>query len=699
MARGCDKVVALIGAPNVGKTTLFNAITGSSELVANWPGATVDVKMARVGIDGLNLCIVDLPGTYSVDGAGPEERVTRDFILNEKVDAVIVLVDSTNIERGLFLAIDVMELFDKVVVVLTKIDEAEARGYKIDVKELEKELGVPVIAVSALKGRGIRELIETVAKVALGEVKPRPRLGVVVAPEAAESHKKVTRILEGRGVSPRLAAWLAARLLEGSEWAWQLAGRLLGDVEEVRAIVEEESRRLREAGLDPVVAFASEKYRIASEIASRCIKGGRAELVELSRWDRVFLHPVLGPIASLGFMFLVFLATYVITTGSPLDIILDALGFHTAARLLESYNLMELVAHLMDAIASAVEHAIPNPVLARLVGEGVLSSSYGLGLVLTFMPLVVVLMAIIGALEDSGLVPRIAAGIDRFFRLFGVSGKAVFPAMISLGCNVPGVLAARVIDNPAERHAVIFAVPLIPCMARFTVLLAFAEVYFGGGLRGAVAVFFVYIVAVTAFLFTLRLASRRFGAEPEEIVLELPPVKRPSIKVVWWLTWDKIKHFLFRAGTVIVAFSIILWVLANFGPGGYLGPAAVTEKSYAVDMGKILAPYAEAVFGVNETIAWRIGFGLLGGFVAKEVFLDALAAVAPGSGGLEAYHLNPAQALSIMIAVTLYVPCVATLATMYAETRRLKLVAAALLYDFIAASVAALAVRLLATLL
>lgn len=697
-SRDCDYVVALVGAPNTGKTTLFNALTGASALVANWPGATTDVRYAKLRLDSKTVCLVDLPGTYSVNGSGPEEKVTRDFLLTQPVDAVLVIADSTNLERGLFLVLDVAEFAPRMIVVLTKIDEAEKRGIEIDVEGLSRALCVPVVPVSALRGIGIEQLKETIRAVLEGRVEARPCTSVVVPEKLRGLHAEIARILEQAGLPRRRAAWLAARLLEDQDWAWglveQLAGRSVA--ERIRELVAEAGEPGERAAL-----FAEAKYEEASRLYSRYVRSAQeAQAPEgLSRLDRVFLHPVLGPIASLSAMFVLFLLTYAIATGSPLDLLLDSLGLHGAAEFIREYNLVELVARLMDWVASVVESSIPNPVLAKLVGEGLFSSSYGVGLVMTFMPLVMVLMVLIAALEDSGLVPRIAAGMDKFFRRFGVSGKAVFPAMLSLGCNVPGVIATRIMDTEVERRAMVFAVPLIPCMARLTVLLAFANAYFGSGLWSSLAVFAVYMIAITVFLITLKLMTRGSEVVEEELLLELPPVKKPSLKVIWWLTWDKLKHFLVRAGTVIAVASLVLWLLANYGPQGYLG--GVNEaNSYAAQLGHLLAPYVSIIFGTPSDISWRLGFGFIGGFIAKEVFLDALAAVAPAKAVgpvevLRSYGLTAAQALAVMVAVTLYMPCVATLSAMYSETRDAKLVAAALLYDTTVASIAALLTRLL----
>ncbi|ALL01927.1 Ferrous iron transport protein B [Pyrodictium delaneyi] len=704
----CDIVAALVGAPNSGKTTLFNALTGSSEFVANWPGATVDVKTAYMKTDGSTLCIVDLPGTYSISGSGPEEAVTRGFLLENRPDVIVAIADATILERSLFLPLELLEAFENVVVVLTKADALEEKGLRIDTKGLEKELGAPIILVSALEGQGLDKLIEALKR-------PKPVNSRKIIEKVLDDLKpyveRLAGLLADKGIEPDKARWLAVKLLEGYDWVPGYLEKLLGPAE-ARGIVEEAERlrnELVEKGVDPSLEFIRRRYEYASRLYERYVEREAEEASEgISRLDLLFLNPLTGPLVSLGFMLLVFLATYVIATGWPLDVLLERLGFERAAEAVAEYSLSGLVAMVMDTLAGWVEAAIPHPVLARLVGEGVLSSEYGLGLVLTFVPLLAVLMALIAALEDSGLLPRIAAGVDRFFRRFGVSGKAVFPAMVSLGCNVPGVISTRVMDSEQEKKAVAFAIPLIPCSARLAVLLALAHVFFRSPLESALAVFAVYLLSIASFLATLKLATHVEGSEASDIVLELPPLKRPSLRVVWWFVWDKLRHFLVRAGTLIVVASIALWLLANYGPGGYLGDVdGGAAQSYAASVGRLLAPYVELVLGVDYDRAWRIGFGLLGGFIAKEVFLDSIAVVSPIDSAAErakyatlaAYALEPWQALALMAAVTLYIPCMATLATIYSETRSPRLALSALVYDFALATIVALAIRGLAVVL
>ncbi len=711
-SKDCDYIVALVGAPNSGKTTLFNVLTGSSEFVANWPGVTVDVRVAIMRIDSKKLCVVDLPGTYSISGDTAEEKVTRRFLAENPVDIIIVLADSTILERSLYLPLEIMSVYDNVILVLTKADEAERKGISIDVDGLSRELGIPVILVSALEGRGIEQLLRIIRSyIESGKTGSPPKIRLDygrLSPYIEELAHRISKL----GVNEKKAKWFAAALLQGHEWVVEELRKIerldsSNSIEEIERLAASIREKMRQEGIEPLVEIPRVYYDMAARLYEKYVRKKEEEIV-LSRFDRLLLHPLLGPIISGLASFTIILLAYIVATGSPLDTLLDALGLHRAAQVVSQYSLVSLAAMAMDWVADIVEKSIPNPVIARMIGEGVLSSSYGVGLVISFLPLVAIMMLILGMLEDSGVLTRLAAGFDNVFRRFGVSGKALFPVLVSFGCNVPGVLSTRIMENEEERRAVIFALPFIPCSARLTVVLAFAHVFFGSGLEKALVVLIVYAIAITAFLLTLRLFGYFEGLEPSELVLELTPIKKPSMRVVWWFFWDKIKHFLVRAGTVITIASIFLWILASYGPNGYLKYSEASYDpgaSYAASIGRAIAPYVELVFGVNESLAWRIGFGLLGGFLAKEVFLDSLAAVSPvhNSGEefstLRAYSLDPWTALAVLVAVTLYVPCISTLSVIYAETRSAKMTVAVFLYDLFVASIAALAVRLIGVIL
>ncbi len=700
LKRECSIVAALAGSPNVGKTSLFNTLTGRAEKVANWPGVTVELKTAVVRMDGTRVCLVDLPGTYGLSGAGGEEKVARDFLIYEKPDVVVALADSTNLEKTLYLPIEIAEYTGAMVLALTKIDAAEARGIRIDVDGLARELGVRVVATSALKKRGLDELREAILEVAKKPGKPLRVDYGALEPYIERLEELIAS--ECRGLRNGAARWLAVRLLEGLEWTPSVVRGLCGAAaERVLSEAERLRREYREAtGRDPGQDAVAARYRLVERLVSRHVVRKASVEAQVSRLDAILLRPVVGPLASLAILLGIFMLIFTLNTGFPLNLILDSLGLHNAAALLEEYSIAGLMGMLFDSLAEVARNSLQPEWLASLIADGVIG---GVGLVLSFVPLIALIYAVFGALEDTGIAPRIAVSFDALMRKFGIGGKAVFPAIMGLGCNVPAVAAARIMDTRRERLAVALAVPMVPCQARLVVILAFTAAFFAGlgPAAAAAAALGIYVIAYAAFLFTAWLVSRLVGGEEEEeeYFIELPPLQAPSARVVWWHVRSAVEHFLVRAGTVILVLSIVTWVLTSYTPS--LTPAEDPASSIAAALGKLLAPLAEVTFGVGSEVAWRLGFAFIQGLIAKEVFLDALAMTAPGGiagtpeEAVTYLGLTPAQAFAVLVAVTLYMPCIATLATIYAETRSAKMTLGILVYSITLATVAALAARLI----
>ncbi len=684
MRRGaaCRVTVALLGAPNTGKTTLFNALTGRASRVTNWPGTTVDVEVAEILHRGTRICLVDLPGTYGLSGSGPEEKFTRDFIVGRRPDALIVVVDSTNLPRSLYLALEALEYHPRVIVALSKIDEARRRGIRIDFGRLSKLLGAPVIPVSGLKGWGLDELLDAVVEGRGGG----GRVIVDYGPlrECIESVSSRIRGWPG-GVAPEV---VALKLLEGVEWARRLCGE---GCREALEEAEECRRRLLGMGVDPAAAAVSARYAAAERIASEAVSEQAAWRPVVGVIDRLLVNPYTGPPAALAILFTLFLAVFTLNTGFPLNIVAELLGARGVAEALEKYSLAGLLASLFDWLASCIKGLLGGGLLAGLLADGVVA---GVGLIVSFVPLIFMVFLLLGLLEDSGLLPRIAVGLDHVFRLFGVSGKAVFPALISLGCNVPGVMAARIMDTREERVAVILATPFMPCQARLIVVLALASAAAATAAGQAALVLEAYMIAIGVYLATIfwvRRLALRGEAGPGGLVIEQPPLKRPSLRIAWWHAWSGLKHFLVRAGTVILAMSVVLWLLTHYGPAG---PAATPADSYAAALGHVIAPVIEVVWGVGPEKAWRVALALISGLAAKEVLLEALVMAAPVAAtaslrqALAWYGFTPQQWLGIMVASILYIPCAATIATIYAETRSWKLTLLSIVYSLALATLA-----------
>ena len=667
---GCDIVVAVAGQPNVGKSTLFNVLTGQSVRVSNWAGTTVEKKTGMRVHRGRRICFVDLPGIYGLSALSIDEKVARSYLLSGEAHAVLVLVDSTAPERTIYLALQVLELVPRAVVALTKSDLAHGMGIHIHVDKLESKLGVPVIATSAIQGTGIDEMLDALIDVAEGRRGRGTTLRIAydgLEPYIAEVEKLVSGIPElGRYPS----RWLALRLLEGDPELEEVVRKAGGGevLEKIRRLREEARRAL---GRSPEEVAASSRYRFADELLRDVVV--RVEVrAGPSIVDRVFEKPIVGPLAAAATIFSVFLVAFIVNTGFPLNVIADLAGAPEVAEALESYSLSGLLGMLFDWLAEGVRAWLgpSSPALASLLADGVIG---GVGAVLSFLPLIMIVAAFMAAVEDSGLGPRIAMALHGFFSRFGLSGKSAYPMFISLGCNVPGVLGSRVAIDTAERMEVVLSVPFVPCQARLVVALFAVSAFLADPGSRAAALTTVYVVGLLVFLlsslFLRRVVFR--VSEPPELLIEVPPLHSPNLKVVWWITWDTTKHFLRKAGIVIFGLSIVTWALLSYGP---TGPVEDVEHSYAAILGAALAPVLTPLFGLSPDSAWKVGFALINGFVAKEGLVSAIAIMAGVSeeSAFAALGLNTAQGLALLLFLMLYVPCLATLAMIYQETRSWK---------------------------
>lgn len=695
-------VVAVAGNPNVGKSTLFTILTGEIAHVANWPGTTVERKEGFRVYRGRKIRFVDLPGTYSISATSPEEIVAREYIVSGEPDVVLVLVDSTAPERTLNLAIQVLELTPRVVVALTKADAAHSLGIHIHVDKLEEKLGVPVVLVSALKGTGLRELLDAVVDVAEGKKGRKKPLKVNYSwlePHIAE----VESLLSKYNALPEYdRRWAAVKLLEGDS--------RLKEILEQRGFKKliEEIRRLRTAitrstGKDIGEHVITSRFNLVDSIAREVVVRVKTPAASKeSLLEKLLIHPVYGPPLGLLVLLLAFTTAFALNTGFPLNILLDFMGFSEAAEVVEEYSLSGLIDivfnYLSDILRQIMVQAKLPDWLVSLAVDGIVP---GVGSVLSFFPLIVVIYIALSIIEDSGIGPRIAVSVNRFFNYFGLSGKAIYPLIIGLGCNVPAVMASRASIEEEERRQIIFSAPIIPCQARLLVILAFTTAYFTSPLHQAFAIVSIYIIAIFLTLLTSLLMRALWfkKKEPPELILEIPPIHKPSLKVVWWLTWDYSKHFLRKAGTIIVALSVATWWLLSYGPSGL---ASSVEESFGAIIGKTLAPLL-ALYGIYGEDAWKTAFALLQGFVAKEALVETIAVMYGGTlstrEALLALGLTPLQAYSLLVFMTLYVPCLATLAAIFFESRSLRITILAAIYMVTLATVVSLTVYYLGLLL
>jgi ferrous iron transport protein B len=671
--------VAVVGNPNVGKSTLFTRLTREIAHIANWPGTTVERKEGVLHLDGADVVLVDLPGVYSLAGVSVEEKVARDYILRGDWDAVLVLVDSLAPERTLYLAVHVLELTGRAVVALTKWDAAHARGVHVRVESLRRALGVPVVAVSAVTGEGLGELVKALREVLEGGGGEPLKVDYgLLEPAIAEVERELAGLRLGVRAPLR---WIALKLLEGDEDLAKLVegaggGAAVGRARELREAVA------RSAGVDPEELAVARRFRFVDEVSRRAVV--RARVSEgRGTLERLLLSPVAGPLLSLAILVSAYALVFSLNTGFPLNALFKVVGLGELAERLESFTLSGLISSFFDAAAGYLRASLPPSPLASLLADGLLG---GLALVLSFLPLILTALLVLAFLEDSGVGPYAAASLHRLFQRVGLSGRAAYPLLVALGCNVPAVMASRTAPEEAERRQLMAAMPFVPCQARLVVLLAFASAYFADSpLLAAAAFVTAYAIALALFAATSLAVRRVLGAgEAPELALELPPLHKPSLRVLWWISWDYAKHYLKRAGLVIFGLSLVVWGLTSYGPSGPAEPG----ESYAAIAGRALAPLA-SFLGLSGGKAEAAAFAALAGLVAKETILLSLAALQGSTDPVEALRaleLSRAQALALAVFYTAYMPCAATIATIYKESGSARFAAAAVAWSILASA-------------
>ena len=684
-----DYTVALAGSPNVGKSTLFNRLTGGEAHVANWPGVTLERFEGTFKHHNKVIKVVDLPGTYSLSASDMGELIAREFLINERPDVVVVVVDSTSLERTLYLALMVLEMYPKVVLALNMADAAEKRGIHVDMDGLGRRLGVPVVLISALKGIGLGVLMDRILDVAEGRAGRLVPLRIDY--DGLEPY--ITRVENILGdISDRLGyprRWLAIRLLEGDKYLLSKLRDLNEDM--VKKIVEVTEQAERDLNIKPDLLAIQSRYELIDELVEKYVTKVRLAKVTLTeRLDRVFLNPVIGPILATVLILSTFFLIFSLNTGFPLNVIFEAVGMEDLALLIEENSFSGMLGSLFDRMSDIIKYSLLfNGVeewAALLISDGLVGS---LGTLISFTPLLFFAYVILGAFEDSGIFARAAVVYDRLFRKFGLSGRAFFPAVLGVGCNVASVIATRAMDDDRERMVTAMASPLIPCQARLVVLLALAASAFTEPLFQAFLAVVIYLLSFTLFLVISDLLNRfifkvRFAPD---LLIELPPYHRPSLRVIWWYARSNTEHFLKKAGWIIVALGISTWLLLNFSITGYVGSEGVSE-SLAASLGKALSPITSLI-GLGD---WRFTLGFELGFVAKEgliVTFSNLAGVADPVTALRSLGITPLKALSMALAMNFYVPCLATVAALISELRRVKYVAITVAYQLVLAFILA----------
>ncbi|MDD3825851.1 MAG: ferrous iron transport protein B [Anaerolineae bacterium] len=628
--------VALAGQPNVGKSTVFNLLTGLSQHVGNWPGKTVEQKTGIHHHGDITLHVVDLPGTYSLTANSLEEVIARDYIVRERPDVVVTVVNAASLERHLYLVAELLPLANRLVVALNMVDVAASEGMQVEARVLEAALGVPVVSMSASKNQGVSELVETVVALVRGELPYTPCI-----PEIREDHRQVLdevlALLDGCVPDLYPPDWVALKLLEGDTEITALLREQILPADRWAAIHE-----ILMAHEDAVLSVASGRYEWVGRMVRAAVTRPRAGQITLTeRLDRWATHPIWGLGILAAILGLVFGLTFAV--GTPLQDLLERT--------------------VVGGLSSAASGLLANAPtwLRSLVVDGAIG---GVGTVVTFLPILVIFFAVLALLEDVGYMGRAAFVMDRFMHLVGLHGKSFMPLFLGFGCNVPAVAGSRIIDSPRARLLTILLAPLVPCAARMAVIVFVAPVFFGAAAAlvawGLVALSLAVLVLVGILLNRWVLRGERAA-----FIMELPLYHLPNARTIGIQVWQNSREFLKRAGTLILVMSIVVWALSVL-PDGQL------ETSYLAAAGRALEPLG-ALMGLD----WRMLVALLTSFVAKENAIATMGVLfaggeAAGTAGLQtalAGALTPAGALAFLVVQILFIPCVATVAAMRQETR------------------------------
>ncbi|NWF75646.1 MAG: ferrous iron transport protein B [Nitrospirae bacterium] len=622
-----DLLIALAGQPNVGKSTVFNLLTGLSQHVGNWPGKTVEKKEGFYHADNTRIKVVDLPGSYSLTAYSEEEKVARDFIINERPDAIVLIANASSLERSLYLLSEFLLLKSPIIVALNMMDVAEQQGIRIDVNLLEKYLGIPVIPMVASKNKGIKALISTILLLSEGKKEYKPSMA-----DVTEDHKEIftelINILE-RYVTPSyLTKWTVTKIMEGDPDVTENMSRIVDpdSWNKAQAILREHE--------DSLLAVVHGRYDwIEGAIRSCVLEFKRGQILLTDRLDHILTRPLLGIPILLCILAVVFLLTYGL--GLPLQ------------QLLESF---------MNSIAMHVEPLLGQSFWLRgIIVDGLLG---GAGTVLTFLPVLLFFFTAMAFLEDVGYMARAAFVMDRFMHVIGLHGKSFLPFCLGFGCNVPAVMGARILESGKIRFLTIFLTPFVPCTAKLAVVTLISAAIFG---KNALLISWALVAGNILILgFSGMIASKfLFKKQYMPFIMELPFYHKPNLRTILMVVWKRIIAFIKKAGTIIVIFSIILWFFSHI-------PSGDIEGSILGLIGKLIEPVGRPV-GLD----WKMIVALLASVTAKENSIAALGVLyGVGEEGIREILpdvMSNASALSFLVILMLFVPCVATLVVMKQE--------------------------------
>ena len=623
--------MALAGSPNAGKSTVFNLLTGLSQHVGNWPGKTIEQKTGVLRRGNWTINIVDLPGTYSLTANSAEEQIARDYLVKENPDVVVAVLNAASLERNLYLVAELIELSPRLIIALNMIDVAHQQGMKINPEALAATLNVPVIPVIANKNKGLKELVEQIELEYDRPAGSREVKHIEYGSEIKDTIDHVAGLLTPEITAPYPQHWTAMKLLEGDEQInklirmrcpadrWQILDDYLGENESAAVDIA----TLRFEWVEKMVAVAQEKPHI-----------GWVSFSE--RIDRAAIHPILGLLILIGILGLIFWLVYGL--GIPIQKFLQV-------------NFIE------KGRALVYEYLSFMPIwFQSFWADGILS---GVGTVLTFIPILFFFFAAWAAMEDIGYTARAAFVTDRFMHLLGLHGKSCLPLVLGFGCNVPAVLGTRIIDSPRARLLTILLTPLVPCSGRMAVIAIVAAAFFGSQ---AVLVSMGIIIFSLLMLVLIGIILNRFliRGESSALIMELPLYHVPNARLIGIVTWQNILAFIKRAGTIILAVSLVVWLLGII-PNGNINDSILSQ------FGKMIEPVGR-LMGLN----WQMMVALLTSFIAKENTIATLGILLGGTGADLSQQLKqimtPAAAVSFLVFQVLFIPCVATVAAIRQET-------------------------------
>ena len=647
-------IFALAGNQNCGKTTLFNALTGSNQHVGNFPGVTVDQKSGEVR-EHKECTVVDLPGIYSLRTYTQEEIVTRDYILNQKPDGIINIVDATNIERNLYLTLQLLELRVPMVLALNMMDEVRANGGTIDVQKLSDDLGIPVVPITAAKGEGVSELMDRAVETAKNRVLPKVYDFCAANSPVHRCVHAVVHLIEDHaerlGLPPRFCA---TKLIEGDR---DMADRLVLDQNERELLEHCIVQMETENGLDRNASLADMRYTFIEQVtADAVVKCHESKEHKRSvAWDKVLTGKYTALPVFSGVMLLIFYLTF------------NVIG----------QGLSDLLAAGIDYVTAGVDAALTaygiNPVVHSLIIDGIFA---GVGSVLSFLPIIVTLFFFLSILEDTGYMARVAFVMDKLLRKIGLSGRSIVPLLIGFGCSVPAIMATRTVSSDRDRKMTILLTPYMSCSAKIPIYGFFTAAFFTD--HKALVMISLYVLGiVVGILAALVMKGTAFRGKPVPFVMELPNYRMPSAKSVGLLLWEKAKDFLQRAFTVIFLATVVIWFLQSFDTR--LNVVTDSADSLLALIGQWLAVLFRPL-GFGD---WRCATALISGFIAKESVVSTLQ-VLLGNAAITSLFTTR-SAISFLVFTLLYTPCIAAVATIRRELgSRIKTVGVVLLQCVVA---------------